>query len=190
MLIGIALDYQNRFGMMEYVNIKQISLVAMMAALTVAIYALLSPLYLVFFIIAILSLKPFEAYIFAIVLGLLTYLVSGRIETVTNLVWLPFIVLILKQFESFIYGGKLADGCLSNPSTHHHGRLALITLFAILVANLGSEIIAMLVQELGVEYLLASSPIWIGGAVVNALIIGLTGIQSQRRLSKIFHKLH
>lgn len=98
-------------------------------------------------------------------------------------------VWLLKATEVFIYDGKLADGCLSNPGRHHHVRLACMTFIGILLANLGSEFIAMVIQELGVEYLVIASPIWLGGALINAILIGLFGIHTQRRISKLFGKL-
>jgi hypothetical protein len=170
-------------------NIKQISLIAMMAAITLSIYMIISPIYLIFFVLAVISLKSYEAYLFSIVIGFLTYILSGQIITLSNIIWLPIIVFFLKHFEGYIYGGKLSDGCLSNPSRHHHGRLAFITFIAVLIANLGSEIIAMFIQDLGIEALILSSPIWIGGAILNAIFIGFIGIQTQRRISKTFLKL-
>lgn len=170
-------------------TLKEISLLGLFTALTIAIYFVLSPIYLVAFVLTVLSLKPRQAYIFAFVTGVLTWVISSRIEVIVNMLWLPLIVLLLKSLELYIYDGKLSDGCLSNPSRHHHLRLALVSFVGILLANLGSEMIAMWVQDLGFEYIIISSPIWVGGAILNAILIGFTGIQSQRRISKILKKL-
>jgi hypothetical protein len=170
-------------------NIKQIANIGILGGLVIALYLTLTPLYLFPFLITVLILKKWDALIFSLIVAFLTFFVSGRIETLSNLIWLPMMAITIKSNDLFLYGGRLQDGCLSNPKMHHHIRLGLLTGGLILLANIGSEIIAMVTLDLGWEYLIASLPIALIGAMVNAILISFLGIYLQRRLSKILLRL-
>lgn len=170
-------------------NIKQISFISLFAALTLVLYAFVPLIYLFAFIIISLSLEKNQTLIFGLVIGLLTFLISGRPQTLTNLIWLPLIGYAFKLFELYIYGGYLKEGCLSAVKTKNHLKLALISFVFIIIANLGSEIITMFALNAGLEYLAASSLVILGGALINSLLVGLMGISVQKRLSKFLYTL-
>ncbi len=170
-------------------NIKQITFISVFAALTLALYAFIPVLYLFAFIIVSLSLEKKETIIFGITIGLLTFLISGRPQTLTNLIWLPLIAYSFKLFELYIYDGYLKKGCLSGVRTKNHVKLAIVAFSFILLANLGSEIITMIALNAGFSYIIASIPIMLGGALINAIVVGLIGISVQKRLSKFLYTL-
>ena len=170
-------------------NIKQITLISIFAALTIVIYIILPIIYLFAFILISLSLDKKQSIIYGLVIAILIFLVSGTAQTLTNLLWLPLIAYSFKLFEEFIYGGFLKDGCLSGVRTINSFKLGLIAFTFIFIANLFSEVIAMIVLQLGFEYLVASSPIIVGGAILNAVLVGILGISFQKRLSKSLYKL-
>lgn len=170
-------------------NIKQLTLVALLSAATLAFNIALPWIYLIFFILLILSLKLRESIIIGFIVGLLTFIVSGKVLTLTNIFWLPMIVIIFKSSELFIYGNKLSEGCLSRPVKHIAFRLFLISLVSISIANIGSEIVSMWLFDSGWLYVLGSLPIAFGGALANALIIGFIGLPIQQRFSKLLYNL-
>jgi hypothetical protein len=170
-------------------NIKQLTFISIFAALTVVIYTFLPIIYLFVFILVSLSLNKQQSLIYGLAIGSLIFLVSGITQTLANVLWLPLIAYSFKLLEKYIYGGYLKDGCLSGVKRMNKFKLGLVAFLFIGLANLGSELIAMLVLGLGFEYLIASSPIIIGGALLNSLLVGLLGVSVQKRLSKYLYKL-
>jgi len=142
------------------------------------------------FVLLILSLKLKESIVIGLIVGLLTFIISGKILTLTNLIWLPMIVVIFKSSEIFIYGNKLSEGCLSRPMKHIAFRLFLISMISISIANTGSEIISMVLFDSGWIYVVGSLPIALGGSLANAIIIGVIGLPIQQRFSKLLYQLN
>jgi len=170
-------------------NIKQITFISIFASLTIVIYVILPIVYLFAFILISLSLDKKQSIMYGIVIAMLIFLVSGTAQTLTNFIWLPLIAYSFKLFEEFIYGGLLKDGCLSGVRFINSFKLGLIAFIFILLANLVSELIAMFILQLGFEYILASAPIILGGAIINSVLVGILGISLQKRLSKSLYKL-
>lgn len=171
-------------------NIKQLSLVALLSAATLALNIVLPWIYLIFFILLILSLRLRESIMIGFIVGLLTFIISGKVLALTNIFWLPMIVVIFKSSEVFIYGNKLSEGCLSRPMKHIAFRLFLISMISITIANIGSEMISMWLFDLGWIYVLGSLPIALGGALANAILIGFIGLPVQQRFSKLLYQLN
>jgi hypothetical protein len=177
------------FGVMN-MNIKQLTLIALLSAATLALNIALPWIYLIFFILLILSLRVRESIILGFIVGLLTFIISGKVLTLTNIFWLPMIVVFFKPNEVFIYGNKLSEGCLSRPMKHIALRLFLISLVSISIANIGSEVVSMWLFDSGWMYVFGSLPIALGGALINAIIIGFIGLPVQQRFSKLLYQLN
>jgi len=171
-------------------KIKEFVLYSVFSALVVAIYLLLPPLYLLVFTIIVLSLDMKSALLLGLITGIITGIVHPKFLTFTNAIWLPLIAFGLKIFEQFIYGGKLKDGCLSKPNKYMGLRLGFVSFIFIFLANLGSEVIASIIQNLGFLYVILSLPMALGLALVTSIIIGFIGIPLQKRLSKLIYQLN
>jgi hypothetical protein len=165
-------------------NTKSIALIALLSALTL-VFNLLFPLLMVFmFILISMTVKLREAIVLGAVIGVLSYLITGQILALTNVVLLPLIAIVLFRLETFIYGIPLNKGCHSN-SISSRLKLGLVVFSIVLIANLLSESLAALMINGGIAYLIASFPVAFIGALFNAILIGLIGIYIQLRLQKI-----
>lgn len=100
---------------MKSLSIKQISLIALLAALVVGLNLIpyTNFVALAVFIILSLSLRKYEALILGGVVGFLMWLTNMQTLTALNIIFLPLIALFLKLFEKLIYGGRLSEGCLT-----------------------------------------------------------------------------
>lgn len=169
-------------------KIKELALYSIFSALVISLYIILPPLYLLVFTIFVLSLTLKHALLFGVVTGVVTGMIDPKILAFSNIFWLPMIAFGIKMLEVYIYGGKLSDGCLSQPRKLVGFRLGLITFSLIAIANIGSEIIASIVFDLGFIYVLTSLPLAIGLALASSVIIGFLGISLQKRISKILYQ--
>jgi hypothetical protein len=170
-------------------KIKEFALYSIFSALVVTFYLIFPPLYLLVFTVFILSLNKKNALLFGLVTGIITGIIDPKILAFSNIFWLPMIALGLKIFEVFIYGGKLNDGCLSKPRKYIGFRLGLITFILIALANIGSEIIASIIQDLGYLYIFVSMPFALLLALGSGIIIGFVGVPLQKRVSKVMYQL-
>ncbi len=177
---------------MKTLSIKQISLIAVLAALVVGLNLIpyTSFVALSVFIILSLSLRKYEAMILGGVVGFVMWLTNMQLLTALNIVFLPLIALFLKLFEKFIYGGYLSEGCLtSSTKPIHYVKLGLISFLLVLIPNLISEVIYASVIEGSFVNFLGGLPFALGGAALTGLVVGLIGIPLQMRLNKLYFLL-
>lgn len=132
---------------MKSLSIKQISLIAVLAAMIVALslFSYTVFLGLAVFIVVSLSLRKVEAIILGVVVGFVMWLTNMQVLTSLNIIFLPLIALTLKLTEKFIYGRKLEEGCLSSANKPQNGfKLGLVSFVLVLIPNLVSELVSML----------------------------------------------
>jgi hypothetical protein len=165
-------------------NTKSVALIAVFTAFTITLNLIFPILMLFVFLLISMVIKPKEGILLGIVVGLTSYLISGQILALTNVFLLPMIVIILHQFEPFIYKKHLSEGCHRDdwPSRL---RLFLVVFGLVLVANFISEVFAAIMINGGIAYIIASLPIILLGALANATLIGVWGIYLQLRLQKL-----
>lgn len=178
---------------MKKLSIKQISLIAVLAALVVGLNLIpyVSLVALAVFIVLSLSLRKYESIILGVVVGFVMWLTNMQIVTALNIIFLPLIALSLKLLEKFIYGGYLSEGCLtSRAKPIAYVKLGLVSFVLILIPNLLSEVISALIVEGGFANFLGGLPFALGGAALSGLIVGLVGIPLQLRLNKLYLRLN
>ncbi len=178
---------------MKSLSIKQISLIAVLAALVVGLNLIpyTSFVALSVFIILALSLRRYEAMILGLVVGFVMWLTNMQVLTALNIVFLPLIALSLKLLEKFIYGRKLSDGCLTRANKPLTSvKLGLVSFILVLIPNIASELIYAGVIVNNFDNFLGGLPFAIGGALLTGLIVGLIGIPLQLRLNKAYFLLN
>ena len=174
---------------MMNLSIKQLALISVLSALALALGYVL-PLLLAFFVILIgNSLKKNEALFFGLIIGILSYLITGHILTLLNIVFFPGILWVIKTVEVYIFGGWLSKGCLSRTKPKHYFRLGLVSFILLFISNVIAEIIAGFMADIWLEYMIVSLPIALASALVTGILIGLLGIPIQKRLNKALYIL-
>ena len=168
---------------------KFYTLIAIMASATLAISYFFPPLLALLVILIGLSLTKRQALLYAFIVGFVSYVLTTQLISLTNVLFLPFIMFILKQFETFIFGGKLTDGCLSKPFKFRNLRLASMSFILVFLANMSSEIIYGLTIGDVLSQILLGFLISFIGALMTAVIVFLVGIPLLKRLNKLYLKL-
>lgn len=178
---------------MKTLSIKQISLIAVLAALVVGLNLIpyTSFVALSVFIILSLSLRKYEAMILGVVVGFLMWLTNMQILTALNIVLLPLIALFLKVFEKFIYSRYLSEGCLTRANKPiNYLKLGFISFVLVLITNLISELIYAVVIADNFANFLGGLPFALGGAFLTGVSVSLIGIPLQMRLNKLYFLLN
>ena len=168
---------------------KFYTLIAVMASATLSISYFFPPLLALLVILIGLSLTKRQALLYALIVGFVSYVLTTQIITLTNVFFLPLIIFILKQFETFIFGGKLSDGCLSKPNKFRNLRLASMSFILVFLANMSSEIIYGLTIGDVFSQILLGFLISFIGALITSVIVFLVGIPLLKRLNKLYLKM-
>lgn len=168
---------------------KFYTLIAVLAALTITFGYFFPPLMVYLVIVIGLSLHFKQALIYSLVVGLVTYLVSSNPIVFANVFLLPTMIVLIRQLEPFIFGGRLSKGCLSRTNKINMFYFAIISFILVFISNIISEIIFGLINQTIIASLLAGIiPSFIGAFVVS-ILIAFSGIPLLKRLNKLYFHL-
>jgi hypothetical protein len=167
---------------------KNVTLIGLITAVVLVVTQYLPIASLSVFIIFVLVLTRKQAYSLSIILAILLWMVSGKFLSATNLFLLPLIVYCMKAWQCK-WDSKNRSSCLSVNDRRKAISLCLTSFSVILAANIFSEISAATFFSFGIAYVVVSLPICLIGAVGNAIIIGIIGLPTQKRISKVLFKM-
>ena len=167
---------------------KFYTLVAVLAAMTIAIGYFFPPLMIFLIIIIGLSLLLKQSIAYALVVWLVSYLLQSNPIVIINIVLLPLIVISLKLMEPVIFTGYLKKGCLSRTRKRNHLLFAIVSFLIVFISNMISELIYGIITQTILASLLAGIIPSIIGAIIVSILIGFIGIPLLKRLNKLYYK--
>lgn len=168
---------------------KFYTLIAVLAAMTIAIGYFFPPIMIFLIIIIGLSLLFKQSLPYAFIVGLVSYLIQSNPIVIINIVLLPLIVISMKLMEPIIFGGFLSKGCLSATKRRHHVVFAITSFFIVFISNMISELTYGILNQTVLASLIAGIIPSVVGAMIVSLLVGFIGILLLKRLNKLYFQL-
>jgi len=167
-------------------KLYEMVVVALFAALTLAIHTLVPILMTPTLIILGAALKKHQGLMFGVVVGFTTYLLTGRLLALSNVLLLPLLLWSLASLAPFYTTTSRGknSACLSGAAVNRlkYGIVVLVTVFAV---NVIAEILALLVYQYPIAVFWAGFIPAIVGASITAVVVGIVGTPLRQRVAKL-----
>lgn len=163
---------------------REITIIGVMAALCVASMQFFPYIMPFLFILISLTFTRKHSCLLGVVLGLMSFLIYGKIMALSSVVMLPAVALATAWGRDHI----LLRSNQTDISSIRPSKMLLFTLFTFfvqLLVNVLNEIATSIVFSFGFEYVIASLPLSLALSAIAALLVGLLSLPIWKVLARI-----
>lgn len=165
-------------------NTKEITLIGLVSALQIVITLYFQMFSLLSLIVFVLALTKKQAIALTLVSSIINCLISFNIMTVANIGILLLICLMIKKYQEI----RLFE-CTKSQTISNQIELGTFSFIIIFISNFILELLAMIIYDFPIEYLIISLPINLIGALINGLLIGIMALTLNNIICKLLLRI-